>query len=188
MQGSRPTGMDSFDVTLSLAEGEVPLARTSRTVQEWLISALRAVARRQPDLWTITARERSRVAQVAMELRRTVPAEWDIDVDYRRHGSDPKRATAGLVEVDLLIHHRGQDGEIHNLLIAEFKVTHAETFDWLSGDGAKVLDLQRGIGHAVAALVSFGSTATDVDPHVMFNVQRGHRDQEHQSVWDWSPE
>ncbi len=123
-----------------------------------------------------------------MELRKLVPSEWDVDIDYRRHAANPKRTPNGkLVEVDLLIHHRGKDGESHNLLVAEFKIEHAKTFDWEveGGDGYKVLGVQEAFGHKVGALVSFGDSATDIDPKIMFNVTDGHRDLSPTSIWNW---
>ena len=163
---------------------EIPATSVS-TVQNWLSSAVAAVGRLQSDLWALDVRERSRVAQVAMVLRALVPPGFDVDVDYRREGIDRRtkqKRNGEAAEVDLVVHHRGRSGADHNLLVAEFKVRHDETFDWNKEDGDKVTYFQEQFGYVVAALVGFGPDDTTVDPQIMWSIGRRQRDETSHSL------
>jgi len=87
-----------------------------------LRSSLGAVIATELDLIELGSGERSLVHQLAIRLRRRVPLEFDVDVEYDREARD--RALKRLPPPrhgmpDIVVHHRGQSGSGSNLLVVE---------------------------------------------------------------------
>ena len=86
--------------------------------------AFDALEHRDLHLLENDANERTICARLAMYLQSVFPG-YDVDVEYNRHGMDPKRIGVNpegdeeLVYPDLVVHHRGNDD--CNLLIIEVK-------------------------------------------------------------------
>jgi hypothetical protein len=93
--------------------------------------ALDALIAEQSALLDLDVRERALSHHLALYISRLVPAEYDVDVEYNRHGGDPKRLElprrdaldrelrATTVFPDILVHKRNTDD--HNLLVLEMK-------------------------------------------------------------------
>jgi hypothetical protein len=93
--------------------------------------ALDKLIAEQPALLDLDVTERALSHHLALYISQLVPAEYDVDVEYNRHGVDPKRLElpprdaldrelrATTVFPDILVHKRNTDG--HNLLVLEMK-------------------------------------------------------------------
>jgi hypothetical protein len=133
--------------------------------KEWLTKAINLVAACDGDLWTLRVNERTRVSQVFYRLRAIVPREWDVDTEWSRQGKNGDRkflgsslATDRTGIPDLIIHHRGQFGPDHNLLVAEFKLD-VLSLSSSSPDFQKITYWRSAIGYQYGALVSLGDQA-----------------------------
>ena len=102
---------------------------TSEEVQERLEAAIDALLRYDCYLLEIDAGERLISGCLLRYLVGVFPAH-DVDVEYNRHGIDPKRVTGlediagnsdGLIVPDIVVHQRGNDD--NNLLAIEIKKT-----------------------------------------------------------------
>jgi hypothetical protein len=94
-------------------------------------SAVSRLVEEQPLLLELDVAERSLSHHLALYLAQGVPAEYDVDVEYNRHGIDPKRLDlppreacdrelrATTVFPDILVHKRNTDTA--NLLVLEVK-------------------------------------------------------------------
>lgn len=106
--------------------------------------------RRLSQNWSFNQGEETRVGQVFIELRKIVPPDWHVDIEYRRQrpNGSPKRIPrigvpgGSLARPDILIHRRGETTADGNLLIAEFKNYEKDFLDWRTKDGRKVIALQ----------------------------------------------
>jgi len=109
-----------------------------------IVDALTDLYRRDLYLLQRDANERSITHKLAEHLQRRFP-NWDVDCEYNRRGSDPKRlplpqsslnrshvradsTEAVTVFPDIIIHHRGTD---HNVAVIEVKKVggHDDTRD-----------------------------------------------------------
>jgi hypothetical protein len=88
---------------------------------EVVTSAIHSLLARESQLLVANAHERTICAHLACYLKPSFP-EWDVDIEYNRHGLDPKKIGVGeeaeLVYPDLIIHRRGKE---ENLLVVELK-------------------------------------------------------------------
>jgi hypothetical protein len=94
-------------------------------------SAVSRLVEEQPALLNLDVTERSLSHHVAVYLAESVPSSLDVDVEYNRHGADPKRLRlprrtaldselrATTVFPDIIIHKRNRDTA--NLLVLEVK-------------------------------------------------------------------
>src|ERR1700688_3591375 len=93
--------------------------------------ALDKLIAEQPALLDLDVTERALSHHLALYISRLVPADYDVDVEYNRHGVDPKRLElpprnaldrelrATTVFPDILVHKRNTND--HNLLVLEMK-------------------------------------------------------------------
>jgi hypothetical protein len=114
--------------------------------------------------------ERTIAAWLASYLKGVFPAH-DVDVEYNRHGLDPKKvglpvwcSNGGerLIIPDIVVHRRGTDHD--NLLVIELKkTTNAESRDC---DEAKVRAMKRELHYRYGVLIDFpaGLGARDQAP------------------------
>lgn len=98
---------------------------------EWISDAIQRVYEQQPELWRWNLGERTRVAEIFVTLRATDPFAgfWQVDLEWNKEGQlgSPKqqqRNPGGIGTPDIVVHHRGESGAHHNLLVAEFKNIH----------------------------------------------------------------
>jgi hypothetical protein len=139
----------------------------------WLRVATRAAYHSSPELWRFGTSERARVGQIFVEIQKIVPSRWAVDIEYNRQGTDGDskafdcEGSRALGTPDLVIHHRGETGPEHNLLVAEFKNDRrsmsAESRDW-----KKVVSWMTAFKYQHGAVVSLGKNATDFDPQVIW--------------------
>ncbi|MGO4382621.1 hypothetical protein [Specibacter sp. RAF43] len=99
-----------------------------KIVSGWLRDAIDRVHQEQPELWELGVGERARVGQIFRALYESDPYRggWHIDLEWNRVGvnRDPKAQAenrSGYGTPDIAVHHRGEDGREHNLMIVEFK-------------------------------------------------------------------
>lgn len=113
--------MDDQPVQRSALQDRIRIALRQVIVDEWSLFTS----------WTSgrPVSERTICAHLAWYLRPQVPREWDVDCEYNRSGLAAVKADAGGNQhpADLVVHHRGLEGEGHNLLLMELKVTSAST-------------------------------------------------------------
>ena len=93
--------------------------------------ALDLLIAEQPALLDLDVTERALSHHLALYIAQLIPAGYDVDVEYNRHGGDPKRLNlpprdaldrelrATTVFPDILVHKRNTDK--HNLLVLEMK-------------------------------------------------------------------
>ena len=98
--------------------------------------------------------ERTICARLAEHLRSVFP-EYHVDVEYNRHGMDPKQIAVNpagenkLVYPDVIVHHRGNDDG--NLLVMELKKsTNPQSRD---DDRSKLKHCVKKFGYEFALLV-----------------------------------
>jgi hypothetical protein len=94
-------------------------------------SAVSRLVEEQPALLELDVTERALSHHLALYLAQSVPPPFDVDVEYNRHGAEPKRLRlprrkaldrelrATTVFPDILIHRRNTDDA--NLLVLELK-------------------------------------------------------------------
>ena len=105
-------------------------------------------------LLEVDAHERTICARLAEHLRSVFPG-YDVDVEYNRHGMDPKQIKVNpeegkeYVYPDVIVHHRGKHGS--NLLVMELKKsTNREPRD---RDRAKLEGCMKEFDYRFAVLV-----------------------------------
>jgi hypothetical protein len=93
--------------------------------------ALDLLISEQPELLDLDVTERALSHHLANYIALLIPAEYNVDVEYNRHGQDPKRLylpprnaldrelRATTVFPDILVHKRNTDKQ--NLLVLEMK-------------------------------------------------------------------
>ncbi len=106
----------------------MPRPISGTTVQLRVRRSLRRLLRADRGLLRRDAAERAIQHRLAVYLEQIFPGR-DVDVDYNRHGRDPKeigipeecrgRARRGRVFPDVIVHQRGNDD--YNLLVIEMK-------------------------------------------------------------------
>ena len=73
------------------------------------------------DLFTRDVSEWAIAHRLAVYLEQEIPG-WSVDCEYNRQGLDKKEMSNGVkVRPDITLHHRGQMGAHHNLLVVEMK-------------------------------------------------------------------
>ena len=86
-----------------------------------VVDAIRTLLEKDGILLTTDANERTISAQLACYFKPAFP-DWDVDVEYNRHGLDPKKIGIGeateLVYPDIIVHRRRSTA---NLLVVEMK-------------------------------------------------------------------
>jgi hypothetical protein len=124
--------------------------------------ALDALITEQPALLDLDVTERALSHHLALYISRLVPAEYDVDVEYNRHGGDPKRLDlpprnaldrelrATTVFPDILVHKRNNDD--HNLLVLEMKKP-GESMEY---DALKLRAFRNELGYRHTAHVVIG--------------------------------
>lgn len=103
-----------------------------REVKGVVQGALRRLYRDDSQLFEHNVNERSITHSLAAYLQESYPA-WNVDCEYNRNGTDPKRRPVDPVQVssadtngktvypDIIVHHRGLRGRGANLLVLEAK-------------------------------------------------------------------
>jgi hypothetical protein len=129
--------------------------------------ALDALIAEQPALLELDVTERALSHHLALYISRLVPAEYDVDVEYNRHGVDPKRLElpprnaldrelrATTVFPDILVHKRNTDD--HNLLVLEMKKPGED----MEYDGLKLRAFRRELRYRHTAHVVLGRNNGD---------------------------
>lgn len=135
-----------------------------------LREALRVLFAEDGELLERNASERSIGAALAAKLARLFP-EYNVDVEYDRHGLDPKSVVlpehcrgGGMRRIipDIIIHRRGIDE--HNLLAIEIKkITNKESRAF---DRAKLEAMKRELNYSAGVLIELpaGPGALRLDP------------------------
>lgn len=125
-------------------------------------TALSRLIEEQPDLLELGVTERALSHHLASYLAHLVPAEYDVDVEYNRHGEDPKRLNlpprraldrelrATTVFPDILVHKQNTDE--HNLLVLEMK----KPGEGLEYDEIKLKAFRAELGYTHAAHIVLG--------------------------------
>lgn len=102
-----------------------------KEISEVVEMALDQLIAEQPNLLDLDVTERALSHYLALYIAPLVPAGYDVDVEYNRHGGDPKRLNlprrraldrelrATTVFPDIVVHKRNTDD--HNLLVLEMK-------------------------------------------------------------------
>ncbi len=116
-------------------------------------SAVSRLVEEQPALLELDVTERALSHHLALYLAQSVPPPFDVDVEYNRHGADPKRLRlprrkaldremrATTVFPDILVHRRNTDEA--NLLVLELKKP-GEPLDY---DNLKLRAFRRELGY-----------------------------------------
>lgn len=144
--------------------------------KEWLRLAVVSAGTHDAALWERNVGERARVASVHYFLRTMVEREapsWNVDAEYNRAASDPKRWTdpkadepkPSSITPDLMIHRRGKFDARDNLLIVEFKNTYSNLKDD-SKDAKKITHWCTTYKYQVGAVVGFGPNGGRFAPQV----------------------
>ena len=125
-------------------------------------TALCRLIEEQPELLELGVTERALSHHLARYLAHLVPAGYDVDVEYNRHGEDPKRLNlpprraldrelrATTVFPDILIHKRNTDER--NLLVLEMK----KPGEGLEYDEIKLRAFRAELGYTHAAHIILG--------------------------------
>ncbi len=130
-------------------------------VRERVSEALRTLLSRDARLLEYDAAERAIAAKLACYMAPLFP-EHDVDVEYNRHGLDPKslelppNCEGGgekLVIPDIIVHRRGLDTD--NLLVVEIKKeTNRES---RACDLAKIHAMKKQLGYTRGVLIDLPS-------------------------------
>lgn len=100
-------------------------------IRSGIISALFELYKRDKQILSINANERSITHRFAIYIEKEFPG-WDVDCEYNRDGEDPKKAhlnpsdesnnknNGSRVYPDIIVHKRGREGR--NLLVIEAKM------------------------------------------------------------------
>jgi hypothetical protein len=125
-------------------------------------SAIDELIEKQPELLALDVTERALSHHLAIHMRERMPAHLDIDVEYNRHGADPKRLQlprrdaldrelrATTVFPDIIVHKRNTDE--NNLLVLEMKKP-GENIDY---DELKLRAFREELGYRYGAHVILG--------------------------------
>lgn len=132
---------------LASLKNRIRIALTTTIVDEWsLLSTTSGTSR---------PTERGVAFHLGWHLRPMIERSWDIDCEYNRSAMDLE-AVVALEDVegrgipDLIVHHRGNLGPEHNLLLLELAT------DRISPDGAefkRARALQQRFGYQYAGLL-----------------------------------
>jgi hypothetical protein len=135
-----------------------------------LRKALAILLARDTALLSRNAAERTVAARLALYLSALFPA-YDVDVEYNRHGLDPKDVTLPitcrgggrkLIVPDIIIHHRGSDDA--NLLVIELKKsTNHEPHDC---DRAKIVAMKREYRYTFGVFIVLPAGPASRVPHI----------------------
>ncbi len=127
-----------------------------------LDTALSRLIEEQPKLLELGVTERALSHHLARYLAHLVPGGYDVDVEYNRHGEDPKRLNlpprraldrelrATTVFPDILVHKRNTDED--NLLVLEMKKPGED----LGYDEIKLKAFRAELGYTHAAHIVLG--------------------------------
>jgi len=130
---------------------------TPEQLQTCLDAAITAVRQERPSLALARVHERSTAHRLAVQMEAHFPG-WNIDCDYDRDGEDTKRLlnlspcggrTTDRILPDIIVHHRGESGREHNLLVIELKKDAGE-------DPCDAEKLRRFTDHAGGYQYQFG--------------------------------
>lgn len=125
-------------------------------------TALSRLIKEQPELLELGVTERALSHHLACYLAHLVPVGYDVDVEYNRHGEDPKRLSlpprhaldrelrATTVFPDIVIHMRNTDKR--NLLVLEMK----KPGEGLEYDELKLKAFRTELGYVHAAHIILG--------------------------------
>lgn len=150
---------------LASLKNRIRIALTTTIVDEWsLLSTTSGTSR---------PTERGVAFHLGWHLRPMIERSWDIDCEYNRSAMDLE-AVVALEDVegrgipDLIVHHRGNLGPEHNLLLLELATDRAD-LDGATGDFGRARALQQRFGYQFAAVLDLrlgsGGTAPQIAPH-----------------------
>ena len=90
-----------------------------KEIRAGILSALFELYKRDKQILSINANERSITHRFAISIEKECPG-WDVDCEYNRDGKDVKRGNSNcLVLPDIIVHKRGRKGP--NLIVIEAK-------------------------------------------------------------------
>lgn len=129
--------------------------------------AFEALSRDDLQLLQLDANERTICARLATHLQAAFP-EYHVDVEYNRHGMDPKRVQVNpeqgedLVYPDVIVHRRG--GDESNLLVMEVK--KSTNLQSRSRDKRKLRCCVEAFNYEFAVLVDIPIGGDGSPPHI----------------------
>jgi hypothetical protein len=128
-------------------------------------AALDELTTSQPELLALDVTERALSHHLAVAIRNRVAPDLDVDVEYNRHGADPKRLQlpprdaldreirATTVFPDILVHKRNSD--TRNVLVLEVK----KPGEGLAYDELKLRAFRQELGYLHTAHLILGQDA-----------------------------
>lgn len=135
-----------------------------------VIAALEDLLARDSALLIDDANERSATHRLAMYLEQHLPSEWNVDCEYNRDGSLPKRLRSELdakegtdgsrVFPDIIVHKRRTKD---NLLVVEVKKTTSKESDQKDLDKLAAYRKDLDYRHALFIRLHAGTSSVGVD-------------------------
>lgn len=148
---------------------------TRKQITKIIEKAVDELIEKQKELLALDATERSLAHHLANYLAKRFPCDLNVDVEYNRHGSDPKRLNlphrealdyelrATTVFPDIIVHKRGTNS--HNILVIELKKP-GESIDY---DGRKLKAFRGELKYQHAAHLILGrNSGRDVERKIIF--------------------
>ena len=128
-------------------QSRLRIALTNTLVEEWTLFT--------PTTGTSSPSVRTIAFHLGWYLRQTVERTWDVDSEYDRSGAmleSSVQLSGGTQVPNLIVHHRGQLGPEHNLMLVHVGVDSAS--DEAAGPGLSAAQaLQRRFGYRYAMLL-----------------------------------
>lgn len=147
----------------AVARKDQSVFRERSEVTSLLTKALSRIIEEEPELLDLDVTERALSHHLARIISELLPSNsLDVDVEYNRHGGDPKRLQlperetsdrdlrARTVFPDIVVHRRNTDEE--NLLVVEVK----KPGESLKYDGIKLRAFRRELGYQYAVHLILG--------------------------------
>jgi len=133
-----------------MSNTEIP---TRERIEEAINSSLKMLYTQDRDLLNQRGLEVTINAKLACYIQSHLP-EWNVDVEYRREGDNPKCNSEGKeVQPDIIIHQRGPEGP--NICAIEAKGHWND--EGRAIDKGKLADYKSAQGYTTAYFIEYGS-------------------------------